>query len=53
MLSKYSLHHWMHDKALNLLCFSEPEEPLIGMRHNSGISQTGDEMQSYKITTLV
>lgn len=44
---------WVHDEALNLLCFSEPEEPLIWMRHNSGISQTGDEMQSCKITTLV
>lgn len=53
MLSKYSLQQRMYDKALNLLCFSEPEEPLIWMRHNSGISQTGDEMQSYKITTSV
>lgn len=53
MLSEYSLQHLMHDKALNLLCLSEPEELFIWMRHNSGISQTGDEMQSYKITTLV
>lgn len=40
-------------KLSTSLCFSEPEEPLVWMRHNSGISQTGDEMQSYKITTLV
>lgn len=53
MLSEYSPQHLMHDKALNLLCFTEPEELLIWMRYNSGISQTGDEMHSYKITTLI